>query len=181
MRVFIFRKLLRAWKRHTPGWVISLELQILLHTTARAFGVQGKRVWQLSPQKALHAYAAFTVSCMRRCKADPRRLYKESYRTGRLVRRMTGIRSRDDVEALVYFLYGNIGITMDGNIPGEVTVHRCYFSRYYSPSQCALMSSVDAGIIAGLAGGGRLDFNRRITEGSDCCRAVFYRNCRADL
>ena len=178
MRVFIFRILLRACKRHTPAWIASLEIQILFHTTARAFGVQGKRVWQLSPQQALHAYAAFTVSCMRHNRADPRRLYRESYRTGRILRRITGIRSRYDVESLVFYLYSNIGITMEGNIPGEVTVHKCYFSRYYSSSQCALMSSFDAGIIAGLAGGGRLYFKKGITEGSDCCRAVLCRNCR---
>lgn len=56
---------------------------------------------------------------------------------------------------------------------GEIVVTDCYFSRYYTPEQCAVMSSVDSGIIAGLCGGGTLTFTERITEGCRRCRACF--------
>lgn len=56
---------------------------------------------------------------------------------------------------------------------GEIVVTDCYFSRYYTPEQCAVMSSVDSGIIAGLCGGGTLTFTERITEGCGRCRACF--------
>ena len=56
---------------------------------------------------------------------------------------------------------------------GEIVVTDCYFSRFYTPEQCAIMSSVDSGIIAGLCGGGTLTFTERITEGCRQCRACF--------
>ena len=159
--------------RHTPGRIASFEIQILMDTTARAFGVKGKRVWNDPPQKALHEYMKFTIFCMQLAETDPDRLYAESFRTGSLIRRITGFKALRDVEELVFYLYGNIGIAMDGRLPGEIQVYRCFFSRYYSPDQCALMSAVDDGMTAGIAGGGRLHFSERLTEGGRTCRAVF--------
>lgn len=173
MRALVFRKLLDKLEQKTPGYLASAEIQILLDTTARAFGVKGKRVWHRPPKRALREYAEFTASCMSRGSADPARLYEESFRTGSMVRRITGFCSPGDIADLVFYLYGNIGIGMNGSIPGEVSVRNCYFSRYYSPEQCAVMSSVDSGMIAGIAGGGKLEFTERITEGSSMCRACF--------
>ena len=45
MKTLFFRKLLRSLERRTPDIIASVEIQILLDTTARAFGVKGKRVW----------------------------------------------------------------------------------------------------------------------------------------
>lgn len=61
----------------------------------------------------------------------------------------------------------------DGTCPGTVTVRRCYFSRFYAPNMCRVMSAMDRGIFAGLFGGGELTFKSRITEGLPCCRAEF--------
>lgn len=169
----MFRKLLDKFTERTPGWIASAEIQVLLDTTAKAFGVKGLRVWNHRPERALREYAEFTSACMKRGTADPGRLYAESFRTGSAVRRITGFRSRKDIEDLTFYLYSNIGITMGGSIPGEVTVPDCYFSRYYSPQECKVMSSVDSGMIAGIAGGGSLVFTERLTEGRSCCRAVF--------
>lgn len=177
MRALLFRKLLRGLERHTPDRLISLEIQILLNTTARAFGTRGRSVWHHAPGRALREYADFTVRCMRRPEEDTARvngkLYAEAYRTGRAVRRITGFRKQEDIEALVFYLYRNIRINMKGNIPGELTVSDCYFSKEYTPAQCALMSAVDSGIIAGISGGGNLTFRERLTEGCSRCRARF--------
>lgn len=67
----------------------------------------------------------------------------------------------------------------DGCLSGEITVPECYFSRYYTPEQCAIMSFVDSGIIAGICGttdpaSGYLLFTERITEGCGRCRACFH-------
>ena len=43
MREWFFRKALRILEKHTPGIVVRAELQILLNTTARGFGVPGCR------------------------------------------------------------------------------------------------------------------------------------------
>ena len=56
---------------------------------------------------------------------------------------------------------------------GEITISRCYFSSFYSPEVCRVMSAMDRGLLAGLAGGGELVFIQRITEGQPCCRARF--------
>ena len=47
------------------------------------------------------------------------------------------------------------------------------FRRFYTPAQCRVMSRVDAGIIAGICGGGKLRFTQRITEDCSCCKACF--------
>ena len=98
------------------------------------------------------------------------------YRTGERVRRLTGFTEKADLERLVFYLYRNIGILMDGHLPGEIKVSSCYFSRFYTPEQCALMSYMDSGIIAGILGGGKIEFTERITEGCGNCRAFFVDN-----
>ncbi len=56
--------------RNTPGLVIRLQLQILLNTTARGFGVKSRRIMHLSAEEALAAYAKFTVECMEQTGLD---------------------------------------------------------------------------------------------------------------
>lgn len=173
MRAALFRSLIRRWDDKTPGLPAVLEIQILLDTTARAFGEKGRLICFSRPDAALRKYAEFTTACMSRGEADPERLYREAYKTGSAVRRVTGFKRKDDAERLVRWLYGNIGISMEARLPGDVAVSDCYFSRFYTPEQCALMSYVDSGVIAGICGGGRLEFSERITEGCDRCAAVF--------
>ena len=196
------RKLLQQLERHTPDRVRSMEIQILMNLAARAFRVPGKKVWHLPADEALRTYAEFTVQCMKTKHAAPRVLYLQAYTVGSRVRRLTGLTDRHAIEQLVFYLYSNIRIQMFGNLPaidktaqnrnkqnnnehkvskqdypayGEVVVTDCYFSRYYTPEQCAVMSSVDSGIIAGLCGGGTLTFTERITEGCSRCRACFFK------
>jgi hypothetical protein len=76
--------------------------------------------------------------------------------------------------ALSRFLYGILDIEFHGNRSGEITIGRCYFSDFYSPQACEVMSAMDRGLLAGLAGGGDLVFTERITEGRPCCRARFF-------
>lgn len=173
MRACIFRKLLRYLEEHDPALFKRFQLQVLLNVTARAFGVPGRWIWHLSPKRALREYAVFTKNCMQFNRVNPRRLYRSAYALGRRLRHITGFTDSRELQQLVFFLYRNIRIIMKGSIPGEVTVSTCYFSRFYTPEQCALMSYVDWGIIAGLCGGGHLKFTERITEGCGRCTAVF--------
>jgi len=173
LRALAFRMLLVLCMKYRPGWITRLQLQVLLDTTARAFAMPGKKIRSRTARGALREYAAFTGKCMKYGKADPKKLREEAYRTGNLIRRITGFRESRDIERLVFYLYSNLQISMSGHIPGEIVVSRCYFGRFYSPEQCALMSFVDEGIIAGISGGGRLEFAERITEGCGRCRACF--------
>ncbi len=175
MRAALTRRVLSRVERHTPNWVRCAETQILLNLASRSFGLPGRRIWHLSVPEALRAYAAYTVECMEQTAADPKRLYEGAFQLGRKIRRLTGLREPCDIRRLVFYLYQNLCITMSGRLPGEIMVPRCYFSAFYSPEQCGLMSQVDAGIIAGLYGGGQLHFTERLTEGCAQCKAVFQR------
>jgi len=101
------------------------------------------------------------------------RLYENAYRLGRLPGRLLRVQGVDDTMTLGRFLYGILDIDFEGSANGEITIDRCYFSNYYSPEVCRLMSAMDRGLLAGLAGGGDLAFSQRITEGHACCRARF--------
>ena len=175
MRAFVSRMILNLLIKKRPRWVTRVQLQILLDTTARAYAMPRKKIRSRTARGALREYAAFTGQCMKYGKADPVRVREEAYRTGNLIRRITGFRESHDIERLIFYLYRNLRISMSGHIPGEIVVSRCYFERFYSPEQCALMSFVDEGIIAGISGGGKLAFAERITEGCGRCRARFSR------
>lgn len=176
LRASAARALLKRLEEKTPPALRSLGIQALLYTTAAAFGTKGRKVRHLSPEKALQAYSEYTVSCMRESRHDrilEKRLYREARLLGRRIRSVTGFTRAEDLERLVFFLYHIIGITMEGHLPGTVIVSSCYFSRVYSPAQCALMSHMDAGLIAGICGDAELVFTERITEGCGRCCARF--------
>ena len=145
-------------------------LQILLTVTARAFGQRGKIIWHLPAQKGLRTYALYTLDCSQRS-PQPERLYDTFRSLGTFLRRLSGFTEDTDLGALVFFLYQVIGITMEGKLPGKVQVKRCFFSALYSPTQCALMSHMDAGLITGILGRGRFRFTERLTEGYPTCTA----------
>ena len=175
LRACFFGKLLDLAEKHKVQPAASIQIQILMGTTARAFGVRSGQVWYLHSDKALRRYADFTVACMRGFEGKEsaaglsRRLFQSAFRLGRRIRVITGFTTHEDQSRLVFFLYRTIGIFMTGRLPGEFTVAHCYFSRFYTPKQCALMSAMDAGIISGICGGGRLVFTERITEGCGRC------------
>ena len=175
MRARIARNLLHRLERHTPAWALSVQSQILLNLTARAFHAPGKSVWRHAPAQALREYAEFTVRCTLCGDAKPENLYREAFDLGKRLRRLSGFTDAADVERLIFYLYRNLQISMSGRLPGEITVGKCYFSGFYAPEQCALMSCVDSGVISGLFGGGTLTFARRITEGHKTCAACFRR------
>ena len=171
MRARLFRGLLDLLEAHRPSLFRRIQLQVLTYVTAAAFQVKVPRLWQKKPEKALAEYAAFTKSCMEDRRAESARMYQLAYDAGSMLRRITGFSEKTDLERLVFLLYRSIGITMDGELPGKVTVSACYFSRLYTPEQCGMISAMDSGIVAGICGGGQLTFTERLTEGCACCTA----------
>jgi hypothetical protein len=163
-----------------PPLVKSQALVQLFHATASAFQADMPRLSGLSWEQCLLAYAWFTAD-----RADEalrqggdlselqERLYRNAYRLGRTPGWLLGIHSVDDVMALGRFLYGILDIEFQGNGSGEITIGRCYFSSFYRPEVCQVMSAMDHGLLASLAGTGELVFTQRITEGWPCCRAHF--------
>jgi hypothetical protein len=165
---------------HTPPIVKRQALVQLFRATAAAFQADMPRLSGLSREQCLLAYARFTADqadeALRQggdLSALQERLYRNAYRLGRMLRWLLRVRSVDDVMALSRFLYDILDSDFDGSDSGEITIRRCYFSSYYSPEVCQVMSAMDRGLLAGLAGGGELIFSQRVTEGHPCCRARF--------
>ncbi len=164
----------------TPAIVKRQALGQLFQTTAEAFRCDMPRLSGLSREQRLLEYARFTADRAEEalCSEDDlaalrERLYWNAYRLGRKPGRLLGIRGVDGVMALGRFLYGILDIEFEGSSSGAITINRCYFSSFYSSEVCQVMSAMDSGLLAGLAGSGALVFSQRITEGQACCRAHF--------
>lgn len=170
------RRTLSRWLLSHPSALADrIKLQILLAVTARAFGKRGKLILPYPREKALREYAAFTGACMETGEVSLKKLYIEAYKLGKLVRSLSGLETEEELHRLLFSLYRGIGIDMRGEVSSGLVVKSCYFSREYTPRQCAVMSAMDSGIVAGLFGRGRLYFECRITEGYPECRPCFKR------
>ncbi len=166
------------------GWIEDLVVKGLHLMTARAMGVSIKDAGILPKGKirgywkqALPDYATFTRVQMAKTSKDEmkrvrRHMYRTSRKLGTLIRHLLWIRSEERARKVIFYLYRCIGIDMTANDKGEYIVHACYFSRTYSPYMCQVMSAMDKGVFAGIFGGKQLSFEKRLTEGSDCCLAT---------
>lgn len=153
----------------------KIELQLLMNLTARALNKPAQRIWTLPNDKALQVYAEYTCKYLV-CNPDEvlwQRLNDEAYRMGKRLRKIFHLRKSADITRFTFLLYRNIGIQMEGCIPEKICVTKCYFSAHYTLAICQVASALDDGIIKGLAGGGKLQFQQRITEGCKCCLATF--------
>ena len=142
------------------------------------------RLSGLSREQCLLAYARFTANQAEEALRQggdlselQERLYRNAYRLGRTPGWLLHVPRRRRRHGARPFSYDILDIDFDGSVSasgsGEITISRCYFSSYYSPEACQVMSAMDRGLLAGLAGGGELMFSQRITEGHPCCRARF--------
>lgn len=169
---------LRALELYVPGWMARSAQRRLFDSTASAFGRDTVDVCGLDRRTLLERYASFTARCATQALADggdtdavSRRMWRTAYALGRSVRHRLGIRTRDEALRAARLVYRIIGIDLRADRQGHVLVDRCAFAHWYSPDICRLMSSLDAGLIAGLSRGGRLTFSERITEGRPRCLA----------
>jgi hypothetical protein len=174
---------LRALEIHLPGWVARSALRRLFAETASAFACEPEDVRGLGRRELLERYVAFSATCAERALAgDPdldevsRRMWRNASAMGASLRRRLGVRSRADEVRAARLAYRMIGIDLRADELGRVEVDRCAFARRYSPAVCRVMSSLDAGLIAGLTRGGVLEFSERISEGRPRCVARISRN-----
>lgn len=169
---------LRALELHIPGWVARSALRQLFEATASAFGCDPVDLHGLTRKELLERYAAFTTRCAGPALADrsdadaiSRGMWRNAYVLGESLRRRLGVRTRIEALRAARVAYRMIAIDLRADEQGDVVVDRCAFAAWYSPGVCRLMSSLDAGLIAGLTDGGRLTFSERITEGKPRCLA----------
>ena len=155
-------------------------IEELFVRTAAAFGSPVPPQRSRSAAGRLREYALFT-----RDKAEAalggggslrvldNRLFDAALALGRSYRRRLGLRDLEDAMAAARLIYRCLSIDFRGSTEGEVSIRKCSFAPVYTPKICVLMSAIDRGLLAGLTGGGQLQFKQRITEGADSCRAYF--------
>lgn len=148
-----------------------LQLQLLMNLVTGVTGQKRQMLLGMPAEKALACFAHYTATQLPQDAARQERLYEASYRLGNRLRKVLRIRTDGELTRTVILLYRNIGIDMQGMLPGEVCVKRCFFSSHYTPQLCHIASRMDAGVICGLAQNGHLHFSQRITEGCKTCKA----------
>jgi hypothetical protein len=165
---------------YLPARLRKRKLEELLRLTARAFDAPAPDVGRLSIADVRRVYAEFSRTMAERALARPadletvrRRLFDEAERLGREIRAELRVSTPREVMTAALLLYRELDIHFEGDDEGRIVMQRCFFSRVYSAEVCRLISRLDAGLLAGLAGGGVLEFSERLTEGAGCCRARF--------
>lgn len=166
---------------YTPGFLKKQVLVELYRATANAFRRAMPSVNKLSFEEQLQSYAVFTnVQAERALEHGENlsrlqaRLHHNAHDLGQRLRERFGLKQMQEAMDLARILYRIIGIDFLGSSAGDITIERCYFSPFYSPQVCKLISALDEGLLAGLAGGGKLTFSQRITQGSAACKACFF-------
>jgi hypothetical protein len=96
---------------------------------------------------------------------------------GEEARKSLGVgQNRRDLLCAARILYRVLGIRFraEWRTTDEATVRigRCALARGYSPEACLALSATDAGVVAGLWPGARLEFDERMTEGKKACIAL---------
>lgn len=172
--------LVRALQIHTPEYVKKMALTQLFNSTAAAFEAKAPPLAGIDSIECLARYARFVQTQAeqlpgegREVEAVAQRLYRNAAEMGRRQNKWARPHTVQDVMAIGSVLYRILDIDLQGDARGEVVISRCYFSRFYSPRVCRLMSAMDRGLFAGLSNGGELTFTSRITEGQKCCHARF--------
>ena len=167
-----------ALKFHTPSCIKKKKLEELAALVADAFGKPNPTMKGLSYVERLKAFASYTkkeaeilIREGQHLEEIKNRLYENAYKLGQKIRKDFRIHSTQEVMEMSRILYQILGIDFEGDRDGEVTIKKCFFSRYYSDRVCELISSLDKGVAAGLSDGGKLSFSQKITEGKDCCKA----------
>ncbi len=171
--------LLTLGRLHIPASLRRGWLRKLSAHTAAAFQKPPPPMGS-SHAGSLRAYAVFTRDLAEESFRQGQnereirdRLYRNACELGRELGKTLRPATPDEVRAAMRLLYRAMGIEAEFDGDGTVAVRACYFSAYYTGRICRLMSALDAGVAAGLSGGGRLVFSRRMTEGHDCCLARF--------
>lgn len=153
-------------------------LELLFAKTAAAFGCPVPQARSRSLSGRLGEYARFTRDRAEEALASrqgldglDRRLYRAGLAMGTRYRIRLGVHTPAGAMTAARLIYRCLGIDFVGFAGGEAVIRRCSFARVYSSQVCAIVSAMDRGLLAGLSNGGELRFHRRLTEGSDSCRA----------
>ncbi|MCU0643908.1 MAG: L-2-amino-thiazoline-4-carboxylic acid hydrolase [bacterium] len=170
---------------YLPTFIKKKRLQELFELTANGFQSDMPGIKGISYNECLNMYAKFSkakaeevIELPSKAEEVKKRLYQNAYQMGEKLRRDFRVKTQSDVIRLSKILYKILKIEFTRKASGKIIIKCCFFSKFYSPEICGIISSLDEGVAAGLSAGGRLVFEKRITEGNDCCQATF---CMKDV
>ena len=147
-----------------------IEIQVLMNLVTSSLHLPCHNLLCMPSDKSLDIFAAFTAERLESCNHEQKQmLHAKALRLGRRLRLCLIHRDNEALESLIFLLYRNIGIKMEGHFPGKVIVSKCHFCNHYSPHICNVASLMDSGVICGVFGGGIFEFYERITEGNSHC------------
>ena len=162
---------------YIPQFIRKRKLDMLFNATAEAFQVSPPSIRGLSYSDCLRLYARFTgeqtlKSIQQGDELKVRsRLLCNARQIGQQFKADFNINTTEDVMRMGKLIYNLLKIDFQGESQGNIVIKRCFFSDYYTSDVCRVISSLDEGLLTGLAGGGKLNFSQRITGGNECCRA----------
>ncbi len=165
---------------YIPDFIKKKKLLELFTLTADAFQSDMPNMRGVSYCDCLNAYAEFsktnaerTLENQNKIKTVKNRLYQNARKMGKKLRKEFHVKTNSEVIQLSTILYKVIDIEYSGSVSGKVMIKRCFFSQFYTPAICDIISALDAGVADGLSNGGNFTFSERITEGKTCCLATF--------
>ncbi len=174
---------LTKMEENMPEFMRKLELRVLVQLTAGSCGCRAPSVHGLNSGERLIRFRQFTADMVKSYPKEVlpslrKKMYCRAFRIGRLLSFLPGLGKWENKKRLIVVLYRNIGIGLRSGENGEkdvwnMIIPHCAFSSAYTPMICRVMSGMDAGIICGLLGGGKLKFRQRITEGCPYCSACY--------
>ncbi len=169
---------LSVLKIYLPTFIKKKKLEELFALVTDSLGKEMPALKGLSYKEGLKAFAMYTSNEAEKqiqeghdMEVIKKKLFENARRLGQKIRKDFRIRGAKDVMEMSRILYRILEIDFRGELSGEVTIKKCFFSEYYTPQVCRFISSLDEGMAAGLSGGGKLIFYQRITEDKDCCEA----------
>jgi hypothetical protein len=164
--------------RFVPECIKTAKIKELFKLTAAAFEVEAPDLSGKKYEELLRVYACFAKAESDKIlkntgkTAEVRgRLRKRAVATGLRLKHELKIKSFDDVLVASRIFYRILGIEFRGDTSGNITIRTCFFSSYFSPENCRLISALDEGVAEGLSQG-ELKFTQRITENTNCCKAT---------
>jgi hypothetical protein len=169
--------LLAASTIYIPQFIRKRKLEMLFQATADAFQVPTPVTTGIPYTECLNSYARFTreqaeIAIRQGSQLRTQsRLFRNAYHIGQQLKRDFKLNTAEDVMRTGRLVYRLLKIDFQGKPDGSILIKKCFFSAYYSSQICRLISSLDEGLLVGLAGGGKLSFSQRISEGAECCRA----------
>jgi predicted ArsR family transcriptional regulator len=167
-------------KAYIPEFIRKKILVHLFKRTAAAFDVPVPPL-PANCADLLQAYARFTrqqaanVDAERKKSTLNQRLFEQMQQLGTSCRKRLRLQTEKQAVEALQIIYRLINIELKTTQDDVLRIEKCFFSDFYSPETCKLISAMDRGMVSGLTNGLHLEFEERLTEGNSCCLARIHK------